>query len=102
MAHAFLPGGEGVLLLAATLAAIFAFAWLASPARRRIDGATLAAAFAGAIGGSLIGFLILGEVDVLRLWLVSRQLMSEVWAGGAALSAALGAWLSARLRTSRR
>lgn len=102
MAHAFLPGGEGALLLAATLAAIFACAWLASPDRRRIEGATLTAAFAGAIGGSLIGVLVLIEVDFLRLWLVSRQLMPEVWAGGAALSAALGAWLFARLRTSRR
>ena len=93
MAESFLPDGEGVLLLAATLAAILAVAWLASTDRRRIDAATLLAAFAGAIGGSLIGFLILGEVDVLRLWLVSRQFMTEVWAAGAVASAALGALL---------
>lgn len=98
MADAFLPGGEGFLLLGATLAAILAVAWLASPEPRRIDGATLVAAFAGATGGSLIGGLILIEVDFLRLWLVSRQFMPEVWAGDAVASAAVGAWLFRRRR----
>jgi integral membrane sensor domain MASE1 len=102
MTGSFLLDNEIILLLAATLFAILAVASLASPDPRRIDGATLAAACAGAIGGSLIGGLVLGEVDFVRLWLVSRQFMAEAWAGGAVLSAALGAWLLRWRRNRRR
>ncbi|MBL8587033.1 MAG: hypothetical protein JNK46_00750 [Methylobacteriaceae bacterium] len=93
---------ERGFLLTATLAAIFAVAWLASPDRRRIEAAALTAAVAGAIIGSLAGWLVLSEVDAWRLWLVSRERLSSVWAGGAAVSAALGALVFSLVRRMRR